>query len=242
MTLPPGIQDSSQHIGESPDSLNLLSRTSSRAGKRVHSRGRPQTHRIARRSSRSVSASSASRNPSPEALSSSSLGKSEKESVGSNPKTPTAPRVIIGKLSFKKLPPLKLPAAFPSEKASTMSWNNQVAAEEGNNMISRAENAPKSAQVHQAPMLGPLNMIYRSAESSSHLGNQNIAHNKELWDGEHHTLLLSEYSGHLETDTKMFSTSLKRLTGFIKQYPLGWCPIEQFPTILGVGSYVWNLL
>ena len=55
-TLPPGLQDSSQHAGESPDSLNLLSRTSSRAGKRGHSRGRPQTRRIARRSSRGVSA------------------------------------------------------------------------------------------------------------------------------------------------------------------------------------------
>ena len=40
----------------------------------------------------------------------------------------------------------------------------------------------------------------------------------------------------------MLSTSLKRLTGFIKQHPLGGRPIEQFPTILGVGSYVWNLL
>ena len=162
--------------------------------------------------------------------------------MGSDPKTPTAPRVTTGKLSFKKLPPLKLPAAFPEGKASTMSWDDQVAAEEGNNMVFGAENAPKSAQVHQAPMLGPLNMIHGSAESSSHLGNQNIAHNNELWDGEHHALSLSGYSGHLETDTKMLSTSLKRLTGFIKQHPLGGCPIEQFPTILGVGSYVWNLL
>ena len=32
-TLPPGLQDSSKHVSESPDSLNLLSRTSSRAGK-----------------------------------------------------------------------------------------------------------------------------------------------------------------------------------------------------------------
>ena len=32
-TLPPGLQDSSKGIGESPDSLNLLSRASSRAGK-----------------------------------------------------------------------------------------------------------------------------------------------------------------------------------------------------------------
>ena len=38
--LPPGLQDSSQHVGESPDSLNLLSRISSRAGKQVHSRER----------------------------------------------------------------------------------------------------------------------------------------------------------------------------------------------------------
>ena len=79
-------------------------------------------------------------------------------------------------------------------------------------------------------------------ESSFHLGNQNIAHNNELWDGEHHALSLSGFSEHLETDTKMLSTSLKCLTGFIKQHPLGRCPIEQFPTILGVGSYVWNLL
>jgi len=81
-------------------------------------------------------------------------------------------------------------------------------------------------------------MIHGSAESSSYLGNQNIAHNTELWDGEHHALSLSEYSGHLEIDTKMLSTSLKRLTGFIKQHPLGGHPIEQFPIILEVGSYI----
>jgi len=61
--------------------------------------------------------------------------------------------------------------------------------------------------------------------------------NTELWDSEHHALSLSEYSGYLETDTKMLSISLKHLMGFIKQHP-----IEQFPTILGVSSYVWNLL
>ena len=33
LILFPGLQDSSQHVGESPDSLNLLSRASSRAGK-----------------------------------------------------------------------------------------------------------------------------------------------------------------------------------------------------------------
>ena len=65
--------------------------------------------------------------------------------MGSDPKTPTTPKVITGKLSSKKLSPLKLPAAFPEEKASTMSWNDQVAAEEGSNTVFRAENAPKSA-------------------------------------------------------------------------------------------------
>ena len=100
--------------------------------------------------------------------------------MGFDPKMPTAPRVIIGKLSSKKLPPLKLPAALPEGKASTMSWNNQVAAEEGNNTVSGAENVPKSAQMPQAPIFGLLNMIYGSAESSSHLRNQNITHNTEL--------------------------------------------------------------
>ena len=136
--------------------------------------------------------------------------------MGSDPKTPTAPRVITGKLTSKRLPSLKLSAAFPEVKASTMSWNDQIAAKESRNMVSGAENAPKSTQIPQAPVLGLLNMIYESAESSSHLGNQNITHNNELWDSEHHTLLLFGYSEHLETDTKMLSTSLKYLAGFIK--------------------------
>ena len=87
-------------------------------------------------------------------------------------------------------------------------------------MVSEAENAPKSTQVLQAPMLGPLNIIHGSAESSSHLGNQNIAHNTEHWDGEYHALSLSGYSGHLETDTKILSTSLKHLIGLISNF--GW--------------------
>ena len=119
-----------------------------------------------------------------------------------------------------------------------MSWNDQIAAEKGRNMLSRAENVLKSTQLPQASILGPLNMIHGSAESSFQLGNQNIAHNNELWDGEYHALSLSGYSGHLETDTKILSTSLKHLTGFIKQHPLGGHPIKQFPTILGVSSYI----
>ena len=158
--------------------------------------------------------------------------------MGSGSKTPTALKVITGKLSFKKLPPLKLPAAFPEGKVSTMSWNNQVAAEEGNNMVSGAENTPKSTQLPQTSILGPLNMIHGLTESSSLLENQNIAYNTKLWNGEHHDLSLFGYSRHLEADTKILFTSLKCLTGFIKQHPLGEHPIEQFLTILGVGSYV----
>ena len=172
-TLPPGLQDSSKHVGESLDSLNLLSRTSSKAGKRVYSRGRPQTHRIARCSSRSVSASSASRNSSPEALSSSSSGESEEKSVGSDPKTPTVSRVTTGKLSFKRLPSLKILAAFPAPipegKAFTMSWDDQVSAEEGRDLVFGLETAFQATQRPQAPMLGPFNMIHGLAESAPQL-------------------------------------------------------------------------
>ena len=109
--LSSGLQNSSQLIDGSPDSLNILSRASSIAGKQVHPRGRFQTCCIARHSSR---------NPSSEALSSSFSDESKEESLGSNPKTPTAPRVVIGKLS-KRVPPLKLSTAFSEGKTFTMS-------------------------------------------------------------------------------------------------------------------------
>jgi len=48
--------------------------------------------------------------------------------MDSDPKMPIAPRVIIGRLSSKKVSSLKLPAALPTSipegKASTMSWND----------------------------------------------------------------------------------------------------------------------
>ena len=109
--LSSGLQNSSQLIDGSPDSLNILSRASSIAGKQVYPRGRFQTCCIARHSSR---------NPSSEALFSSFLDESKEESLGSNPKTPTAPRVVIGKLS-KRVPPLKLSTTFSEGKTFTMS-------------------------------------------------------------------------------------------------------------------------
>lgn len=123
-----------------------------------------------------------------------------------------------------------------------MSWNNQVATKESSNLVSRAENTPNHAQISQAPILKLFNMIHKSAKLSLLLGIQNIAHNNELWDDKHHTLSLSGHSRYLETDTKMLSSFLKHLACFIKQHPLRECPIEHFPTILRVGSYVWNLL
>ena len=82
--------------------------------------------------------------------------------MGSDPKMPTAPRMTTGKLSSKRLPSLKLLAAFPTlipeGKVSTMSWNDQMFAEEGRDLVFGLET------VHQAPILGLLNMIHRLAE------------------------------------------------------------------------------
>ena len=50
--------------------------------------------------------------------------------MGLDHKPPTALRVTIGRLFFKKVPSLKLsitfPTSIPEEKASIMSWNDQV--------------------------------------------------------------------------------------------------------------------
>ena len=68
--------------------------------------------------------------------------------MGSDPKMSTTPRVTTGKLSFKRLPSLKLPAAFPAlipeGKASNMSWDDQVFAEEGRNLVFGPETAPQA--------------------------------------------------------------------------------------------------
>ena len=55
-------------------------------------------------------------------------------------------------------------------------------------------------------------------------------------------LSLSGYSRYLETDAKMLSLFLKYLTQFIIKYSLEEQSVDQFSTILGVRSYVWNLL
>jgi len=83
-------------------------------------------------------------------------------------------------------------------------------------MVSEAENVPKSAQILQAFILGPFNMIYGSAESSFLLENEIIIHDTKLWDGKHYVLSLSGHFGLLKTNTKMLSSSLKCLATFVK--------------------------
>ena len=110
-THPPGPQATSTSVGESSDSLNLISHASSRAGKYIYPRECFRAHRTVRRSSRSVSAAEVSRNASPELSSSSKEEESKEEEVSPSPRTPTTSRIIIGKLSHR-IAPLQFPAAF----------------------------------------------------------------------------------------------------------------------------------
>ena len=67
---PFGPQATSTSVSEFPDSLNIISCASSRAGKHVHPKGRSCACRTVRRSSRSVSAAENFRKASPEPFSS----------------------------------------------------------------------------------------------------------------------------------------------------------------------------
>ena len=53
---------------------------------------------------------------------------------------------------------------------------------------------------------------------------------------------LSGYDMHLEADAKVLTTSLRHLVYFIQKHPLKNHPIEQFSSVLGIGSYIWRLL
>ena len=129
---PPGPQTTSTSVGESPDSLNLISRASSRAGKCVHPRGCSRARRTVRCSSRSVSAAEEE--------------ESEEEEVSPGPRTPTASRIITGKLSHR-IASLQFPAApspsAPEGKTHSMSWDDQVSAEESRGLASGVICAPR---------------------------------------------------------------------------------------------------
>ena len=70
----------------------------------------------------------------------------------------------------------------------------------------------------------------------------NVTHNTDLWDGDHHVTSLSGCDMHLEADAKMLAISLRHLACFIQKCSLKDCPIEQFLSVLEIGSYVWRLL
>ena len=55
-------------------------------------------------------------------------------------------------------------------------------------------------------------------------------------------LLLSNYFRYFEIDVKMLSLSFGHLTYFIKKYLLIRCSVNQFSTILEVGSYIQDIL
>jgi len=161
---PPGLQATPTSVGESPDSLNLISRASSRAGKCVHPRECSRACRTVRCSSRSVSAAEDSRKASPEP---SSSKESEEKKVSPGPRTPTAPRIITSKL-FHRITPLQLPAApsssVPEGRTHSISWDDQVSAEESRGLASGVICAP------QAPLLTslmPHGPNHGTAESSS---------------------------------------------------------------------------
>ena len=98
LVYPPSLQNSSQCVGKSLNSSNLLYRASSRARKQVYLRERPQTCCITRYSSRSVSASFISRNISPKAIALSSSVESEEKDMSLDFKTSTALRMTTSRL------------------------------------------------------------------------------------------------------------------------------------------------
>jgi len=131
---PPGPQATSTSVGEFPDSLNLIPCASSRTSKRVHLRGHSCAHCTVRCFSRSVSAAEDSRKASPEPSSSSKEEESEEKEDSPGSRTPTASRIIIGKLSHR-IALLQLPAA-PEGRTHSMSWDDQVSAEESKGLAS----------------------------------------------------------------------------------------------------------
>ena len=165
---PPDPQAIPPSVGESSDSLNLFSHSSSRAGKCIHRRGCLHEHCIVRCSSGSVSAAEDSRKTSPEPFSSSS---SEESDEDNGPKTPTASRTTKGKLFSHRIASLQFPAApsffAPQGSTQAMSWDDQVATEKSRGFASGAVSAP------QAPLstsLIPHGSNYGTAESGSQLG------------------------------------------------------------------------
>ena len=266
---PPGPQATSTSVGESPDSLNLISHASSRASKRIHPRERSRARCTVRHSSRSVSATEDSRKASSEPSSSSEEEESEEEEVSSGPRIPTASRIIIGKLSHR-IAPFQLAAApspsVPEGRTHSMSWDDQVSAKESRSLASGVICAP---QVPLSTSLMPHGPNHGTAESSSLVEGSSavadtcdtlvihdsdslsqmsqqvtsniVTHNCDLWDGKHHVTSLSGHFGYLENNAKVLASSVLRIAHFIQKHPIQSRPIKQFSPILGAGSIIWHL-
>ena len=84
--LSPSLQNSPQCISKFPNISKLFSKASSRDGKQVHSKEKPQTCHITRCFLRSVSAFSTSRNISTKTIALSSSEESEKKNMDLDPK------------------------------------------------------------------------------------------------------------------------------------------------------------
>jgi len=52
---------------------------------------------------------------------------------------------------------------------------------------------------------------------------------------------LSSHFGYLENNAKVLTLSVLCIACFIQKHPIGSCPIEQFPPILGASSIMWHL-
>ena len=166
---PPGPQATPTSVGESLDSLNLISRTSSRAGKHIHPKGHSRAYHTVKHSFRSVSAAEVSRNASPELSSSSKEEESKEEEVSPGLRTPTASRIITDKLSHR-IAPLQLPAALspsaPEGRIHSMSWDDQVSAEKSRGLASGVISASQAPLLTSLMPHGPNHGI---AESSSEI-------------------------------------------------------------------------
>ena len=161
-----GPQVTSPSVGESSNSLNLISWTSFRAGKYIHPRGYSDVYCTVKCSSRSISTTEDSRKAFSEFSSFSEEEKSE-EKISSGPRTSTISRIIADKLFSNRVAPLQLSAApfpfAPEGRIHSMSWNDQITAEESKDIISRVISA---SQVPSAINLMPYSSNHGTAESS----------------------------------------------------------------------------
>ena len=103
-THPPGPQAIPPSTGEPLDILNVISLTSSRAGKWIYPREHSHTHYTVRYSFRSVSAAENSKKVSLELSFTSEKKKSNKEEVSSSSRMFIVSKVTIDKLSHRVVP------------------------------------------------------------------------------------------------------------------------------------------